>query len=91
MVPYWVGQSQFKECFPRIPYLDHVMSMIWTGERLLGMVFLTHQGFILSHLRVPLLRVCFIASFAIQNFCKTFICLFYLFLNLNIECYGQWK
>jgi len=79
MVPYWLGYYQVKEFFPRRSYLDHVMSTRWIREGLLGMEFLTHQGFILSHLWVPLWRVCYMLkflSFTMQHFSKPFICIF---------------
>jgi hypothetical protein len=76
MVTYWVNHSQVKECFPSGPSLIHVKSMRWTRVILLGMGFLDIQELILSHLWVPLQRVCFPLS-AMHDFSKPFCHLIY--------------
>jgi hypothetical protein len=63
MVPYWVGQFPSQAMFPKKTLSRSCNDMRWTGEKLLGMGFLTYQRFILSHLWVPLWRVCYILEF----------------------------
>jgi hypothetical protein len=79
MVPYCVGQSLSQGMFPKKTLSRSCDEYEVDWGRLLGMGFLTYQGFILSHLWVPLWRVCYIlefSSFAMQLFSKPFICLF---------------
>jgi hypothetical protein len=57
MVPYWVGQSQSQGMFPKKTLSRSCNEYEVDWGRLLGMGFLTYQGFILSHLWVLLLRV----------------------------------
>jgi hypothetical protein len=60
MVPYWVGQSPSQGMLPKKtlsrPCSEHEVD----GVRHLGMGFLTYQGLILSHLWMPLWRVCYV-------------------------------
>ena len=53
-VPYWVGQSPSQGCFPRRTYLSHVVSVRWIQGKTSRHGVLDIQGFVLSHLWVPL-------------------------------------
>jgi hypothetical protein len=89
-VPYWVGQSPSQGMFPKKTLSRPCSEYEVDGGRTLGLGFLTCQGLILSHLWVPLLRVCCIPSFAMQHFSKFFICLsFFMVQTLSSMCNGK--
>ena len=60
-----IGQiiSQVKECFPLIPFLIHVRECEMDGGETFVHGVFDIQGLILSHLWVPLLRVCLLLSY----------------------------
>jgi hypothetical protein len=58
MVPYWVSQSPSQGMFPKKTLSRSCDEYEVDWGNTLGMGFLTYQGFVLSHLWVPLWRVC---------------------------------
>jgi hypothetical protein len=78
-VPYWLCQSPSQGMFPKKTLSRSCDENEVDLGILLGMGFLTYQGFILSHLWVPLWRVCYILEFPLfimQLFPNPLFCLF---------------